>query len=140
MSLQDDFIAVISTPVVVSPVVPYALGGNTISGALYSVDEAELHPKPRLSLGKRHRLSRKNDLTNEELALHRQHILQKKANKDSIIDEQIRQQRVHEIAAGESSSILNHESLLTESYSMSTAKSTKPRDLGTIESDPLMLK
>uniref|UniRef100_M1DVE0 Integrase core domain containing protein n=1 Tax=Solanum tuberosum TaxID=4113 RepID=M1DVE0_SOLTU len=78
---------------------PTVLADDTVLDALFS-GTTEEEPVPTHTKGKRHRSSR----TEEEKSQKRQRRQEKKARKASILDEELRQQRVRESIAGASSS------------------------------------
>uniref|UniRef100_M1DXG2 Integrase core domain containing protein n=1 Tax=Solanum tuberosum TaxID=4113 RepID=M1DXG2_SOLTU len=121
-SLRADVDAILATPVVEPQAAPSALG-------------------------KRHRSSPKTELTEEENARKRECIQEKKVQKASIIDEQLRQQRAREMVAGASSSMPIYEVLPTVADDVSTTwggvrptysttEGAVTKDVGTTEGDP----
>ena len=67
-SLRADVDAILATPAVEPQATPFALGDDTVLGALFSGDDAEEQHKPARSRGKRHLSSHKTELTEEENA------------------------------------------------------------------------
>uniref|UniRef100_M1DPJ8 Integrase core domain containing protein n=1 Tax=Solanum tuberosum TaxID=4113 RepID=M1DPJ8_SOLTU len=98
-SLRADVDAILATPTVEPQAAPTMLADDTVLDALFS-GTAEEGPEPTHTKGKRHRSSR----IEEEKAQKRQRRQEKEARKTSILDEELRQQRVRESIAGASSS------------------------------------
>jgi len=72
--------------------------------ALFSGD-AEEQPKPTHARGKRHRSRHSSEAIEDERAKKREYKQEKQAKKASILDEQLRQERVRESIIGASSSM-----------------------------------
>uniref|UniRef100_M1DPK8 Integrase core domain containing protein n=1 Tax=Solanum tuberosum TaxID=4113 RepID=M1DPK8_SOLTU len=99
-SLRTDVDAILAAPTVETQVAPTALADDTGLDALFS-GTAEERPAPTLAKGKRHRSHR----TKEEKAHKRQRRQENEARRASIVDEELRHQRVRERVAGASSSV-----------------------------------
>uniref|UniRef100_M1D860 Integrase core domain containing protein n=1 Tax=Solanum tuberosum TaxID=4113 RepID=M1D860_SOLTU len=100
-SLRTDVDALLAAPSVETQVAPTALADDTVPEALFS-GTTEEGPVPTHAKGKWHRCH----LTEEEKAQKRQRRQEKEGRRVSIIDEELRQQRVRERAAVASSSAL----------------------------------
>ena len=98
-SLRTDVDAILAAPSVETQAAPTALADDTVLDALFS-GTAEEGPAPTHAKVKCHHSHR----TEEEKAHKRQHRQEKEARRASIVDEELRQQRVRERAAGASSS------------------------------------
>uniref|UniRef100_M1D908 Integrase core domain containing protein n=1 Tax=Solanum tuberosum TaxID=4113 RepID=M1D908_SOLTU len=94
-SLRADVDAILATPAVEPQAAPTALVDDTVLDALFSRTAKE-EPEPTRAKGKRHRSSR----TEEEKTQTRQCRQEKEAKKASILDEELRLQRVRESVAG----------------------------------------
>uniref|UniRef100_M1D9F3 Integrase core domain containing protein n=1 Tax=Solanum tuberosum TaxID=4113 RepID=M1D9F3_SOLTU len=90
-SLRADVDAILATPTDEPQAAPTAMADDTVLDALFS-GTVEEGPEPTHIKGKRHYSSR----TEEEKAQKRQRRQEKKAMKASILDEELRQQRVCE--------------------------------------------
>ena len=98
-SLRTDVDVILATPSVETQAAPTALADDTVLDALFS-GTAEEGPAPTHAKGKRHRSHR----TEEDKAHKRQHRKEREAMRASIVDEELRQQRVRERVAGALSS------------------------------------
>uniref|UniRef100_M1DHI9 Integrase core domain containing protein n=1 Tax=Solanum tuberosum TaxID=4113 RepID=M1DHI9_SOLTU len=98
-SLRTDVDAILTAPSVKSQVAPTALADDTVLDALFS-GTAEEGPAPTHAKGKRYRSHR----IEEEKAQKRQRRQEKEARRASLLDEELRQQRVRERVVGASSS------------------------------------
>uniref|UniRef100_M1DVI5 Integrase core domain containing protein n=1 Tax=Solanum tuberosum TaxID=4113 RepID=M1DVI5_SOLTU len=98
-SLRTDVDAILAAPSVETQAAPTALADDTVLAALFS-GTAEEGPAPTHAKGKRHRSHR----TEKKKAHKRQRRQEKEAMRASIVDEELRQQRVRERVAGASSS------------------------------------
>uniref|UniRef100_M1DG60 Integrase core domain containing protein n=1 Tax=Solanum tuberosum TaxID=4113 RepID=M1DG60_SOLTU len=96
---------------------------------------AEEGLEPIHTTGKRHRSSR----TEEEKAQKRQRRQEKEARKASLLDEDLRQRRVHESVAGASSSAPVVEVLPVVRDVLSTTNGAMMDDVGTTEGDPTIV-
>uniref|UniRef100_M1DMJ3 Integrase core domain containing protein n=1 Tax=Solanum tuberosum TaxID=4113 RepID=M1DMJ3_SOLTU len=130
-NLRADIDDILATPAVKPPATPTAWTDDTVLDALFR-GIAEEKPNPTLAKGKRYRSSR----TEEEKAQKRQHRQENEAKQASILDEKLRQQRVHESAAGASSSSLVVEIPPVKRDDVSTTESAMIDDVGTTECDP----
>uniref|UniRef100_M1DI10 Integrase core domain containing protein n=1 Tax=Solanum tuberosum TaxID=4113 RepID=M1DI10_SOLTU len=99
-SLWADVDAILATPIVDPQAALTALADDTVLDALFS-GIAEEGTEPTYTKGKRHCSSR----TEEEKSQKRQRRQEKKTRNASILDEEMRQQRVCESIAGASSSV-----------------------------------
>uniref|UniRef100_M1DE74 Integrase core domain containing protein n=1 Tax=Solanum tuberosum TaxID=4113 RepID=M1DE74_SOLTU len=144
-SLWADVDAILATPIVEPQAAPTALADNTVLDALFS-GTAEEGPKPTHTKGKRHRFSR----TEEEKVQKRQCRHEKEARKASILDEELRQQRVRESIARASSSVpvvevppIMRDVVSTTDDAVRVTESTTEGammdDVGTTEGDPSMV-
>uniref|UniRef100_M1DN02 Integrase core domain containing protein n=1 Tax=Solanum tuberosum TaxID=4113 RepID=M1DN02_SOLTU len=144
-SLRTDVDAIFTTLVVEPQAAPSALGDDTVLGALFSGDKVE--EQPARARGKKHRFSRHPERTEAEKASRKQRKLDRAAIKASIVDEQLRERRVHEMMAGASSFMPVSEVLPTGASNLSTndgavrvTDSTTDGvvigDAGTTEGDP----
>uniref|UniRef100_M1DDC1 Integrase core domain containing protein n=1 Tax=Solanum tuberosum TaxID=4113 RepID=M1DDC1_SOLTU len=97
-SLQTDVDAILVSHSVETQAAPTALADDTVLEALFS-GTAEEKPAPTHAICKRHRSHR----TEEEKTQKRQRWQEKEARRASMVDEELRQQRVHERVAGASS-------------------------------------
>uniref|UniRef100_M1DHD9 Integrase core domain containing protein n=1 Tax=Solanum tuberosum TaxID=4113 RepID=M1DHD9_SOLTU len=98
-SLRTDVDVILAAPSVETQAAPTALAEDTVLEALFS-GTAEEEPAPTHAIGKRHRSYR----TEEEKAQKRQRRQKKESWRASMVDEELRQQRVRERVAGASSS------------------------------------
>uniref|UniRef100_M1DU02 Integrase core domain containing protein n=1 Tax=Solanum tuberosum TaxID=4113 RepID=M1DU02_SOLTU len=98
-SLRTDVDVIFAAPPVEPEVAPTALADDTVLDALFS-GTAEDGLAPTHAKGKRHRSHR----TEEEKSQKRQRRQKKEARRASLLDEELRQQRVRERVAGASSS------------------------------------
>uniref|UniRef100_M1DX81 Integrase core domain containing protein n=1 Tax=Solanum tuberosum TaxID=4113 RepID=M1DX81_SOLTU len=98
-SLRTEVDAILAAPSVEPQVAPTALADDTVLDTLFS-RTAEEGLEPTHAKGKRHRSHR----TEEEKAQKRQRRQEKEVRRASILDEELRQQRVHERVAKASSS------------------------------------
>uniref|UniRef100_M1DPU4 Integrase core domain containing protein n=1 Tax=Solanum tuberosum TaxID=4113 RepID=M1DPU4_SOLTU len=98
-NLRTDVDAIIAAPSIEPQVAPTALADDTVLDVLFS-GTADEGLEPTHAKGKRHRSHR----TEEEKAQKRQRRQEKETRRASILDEELRQQRVRERVAGASSS------------------------------------
>uniref|UniRef100_M1DLF1 Integrase core domain containing protein n=1 Tax=Solanum tuberosum TaxID=4113 RepID=M1DLF1_SOLTU len=103
-SLRADVDAILPTPAVEPQATSTALSDDTVLEALFSGDAKE-QTEPTCARGKRHRSKHLSEATEDERAKKRQHKQEKQAKRASIIDEQLRQERVRESVVGASSSM-----------------------------------
>uniref|UniRef100_M1DEV2 Integrase core domain containing protein n=1 Tax=Solanum tuberosum TaxID=4113 RepID=M1DEV2_SOLTU len=133
-SLQTDVDAILATPTVEPQATLTALDNDTVLDALFSrITEEGLEPTH--AKGKRHRSNR----TEEEKAQKRQCRQEKEARKASILDEELRQRRMCESAAGASSSALIVEVPPVVRDVMRTTDGAMMDDVGTTEGDPTIV-
>uniref|UniRef100_M1DLR7 Integrase core domain containing protein n=1 Tax=Solanum tuberosum TaxID=4113 RepID=M1DLR7_SOLTU len=132
--LRTDVDAILVAPTVEPQATPTALADDTVLNALFS-GTAEEGLEPTHATGKRHRSSR----TEEEKAQKRQRRQEKEAKKASLLDEDLRQRRVHESAAGASSSALVVEVPPVVRDVVSTTDGAMMDDVGTTEGDPTIV-
>uniref|UniRef100_M1DYJ6 Integrase core domain containing protein n=1 Tax=Solanum tuberosum TaxID=4113 RepID=M1DYJ6_SOLTU len=99
-SLRTDLDAILAAPAVETQATPTTLTDDTVLDSLFS-GTAEESSAPTHVKGKRHGSHR----TEEEKAHKRQRRQEKEARRASIVDEELRQQRVRERVAGASSSV-----------------------------------
>uniref|UniRef100_M1DZ87 Integrase core domain containing protein n=1 Tax=Solanum tuberosum TaxID=4113 RepID=M1DZ87_SOLTU len=92
--------AILAAPSVETQAAPTALADDTVLDALFS-GTAKEGPAPTHAKGKRHR----SHHTEEGKAHKRQRRQENEARRASIVDEELRQQRVRERVAGASSSV-----------------------------------
>uniref|UniRef100_M1DJI0 Integrase core domain containing protein n=1 Tax=Solanum tuberosum TaxID=4113 RepID=M1DJI0_SOLTU len=130
-SLWTDIDAILSTPTVEPQAAPTALADDTVLDALFS-GTVEEGLEPTHAKGKRHRSNR----TEEEKVKKRQRRQEKEARKDSILEEQLRQQRVRESVVGASSSAPVVEVPPVMRDVVSTTDGAMMDDVGTTEGDP----
>uniref|UniRef100_M1DVG6 Integrase core domain containing protein n=1 Tax=Solanum tuberosum TaxID=4113 RepID=M1DVG6_SOLTU len=145
VSLRTDVDAILATPTVEPQAAPAALADDTVLDALFSGTTEEKFA-PTHTKGKRHRSSR----TEEEKALKRQRRQEKEARKASILDEELRQQRVSEGIARASSSapVIEVPPVVRDVVSItadvvrvieSTTEGAMMDDVGTTEGDPTIV-
>uniref|UniRef100_M1DFE2 Integrase core domain containing protein n=1 Tax=Solanum tuberosum TaxID=4113 RepID=M1DFE2_SOLTU len=133
-SLRTDVNAILSTPIVEPQAAPIALADDTVLDALFS-GTTEEGLEPTHAKGKRHRSSR----TEEEKDQKRQRRQENEARKVSILDEELRQRRVRESAAGASSSATVVEVPPVVKDVMGTTDGAMMDDVGTTEGDPTIV-
>uniref|UniRef100_M1DS39 Integrase core domain containing protein n=1 Tax=Solanum tuberosum TaxID=4113 RepID=M1DS39_SOLTU len=132
-SLRTDVDVILAAPTVEPQAAPTALANDTVQDALFS-GTAEEGLEPTHAKGKRHCSTR----TEEEKVQKRQHRQEKEARKASILDEQLRQQRVRESVAGASSSAPVVEVPPVVKDVVSTIDGAMMDDVGTTEGDPTL--
>ncbi|KAK4713085.1 hypothetical protein R3W88_018992 [Solanum pinnatisectum] len=124
---------------------PNVLADDTVLGALFSEDIAQ--PKPTHARGKRHRSSHNSDTTKKARAKKQERQQTEQAQKASIIDEELRQQKVLKSALGASSFVPIVEVPTVERDDVSTidgavraidstTESARLDDVGTTEGNP----
>uniref|UniRef100_M1DDU1 Integrase core domain containing protein n=1 Tax=Solanum tuberosum TaxID=4113 RepID=M1DDU1_SOLTU len=133
-SLRTDVDDILAAPTVKPQAAPTALADDTVLDVLFS-GTAEEGLEPTHAKCKRHRSSR----TGEEKAQKRQRRQEKEARKASILDEELRQRRMLESAAGESSSAPGVEVPLVVRDIVSTTDGAMMDDVGTTEGDPTIV-
>uniref|UniRef100_M1DXW5 Integrase core domain containing protein n=1 Tax=Solanum tuberosum TaxID=4113 RepID=M1DXW5_SOLTU len=133
-SLRTDVDAILSTHTVEPQAAPTALVDDTVLDALFS-GTAEEGLEPTHAKCKRHCSSR----TEEEKAHKIQRRQEKEARKISILDEKLRQRRVHESAAWASSSALVVEVPPVVRDIVSTTDGAMMDDVGTTKGDPTIV-
>uniref|UniRef100_M1DY73 Integrase core domain containing protein n=1 Tax=Solanum tuberosum TaxID=4113 RepID=M1DY73_SOLTU len=129
-SLRTNFDAILTAPTVEPQAAPTAQVDNTVLDALFS-GTAEEGLEPTHAKGKKHHSSR----TKEEKAHKRQRRQEKEARKASNLDEELRQRRVRESAAGASSSAPVVEVPPIVRDVVSTTDGAMMDDVGTTEGD-----
>uniref|UniRef100_M1E0W8 Integrase core domain containing protein n=1 Tax=Solanum tuberosum TaxID=4113 RepID=M1E0W8_SOLTU len=144
-SLWADVDAILATSTVEPQAALTALADDTVLEALFS-GTAEEAPETTHTKGKRHHSSR----TEEEKSQKKQRRQDKEARKASILDEELRQQRLNESVAGASSSTpvvevppVMRDIVSTTDGAVRVTKSTTEGammdDVGTTEGDPSMV-
>uniref|UniRef100_M1DMT7 Integrase core domain containing protein n=1 Tax=Solanum tuberosum TaxID=4113 RepID=M1DMT7_SOLTU len=144
-SLRTDVDSILAAPSIEPQVAPTALADDTVLDALFS-GTAEEGLAPTHAKGKRHRSHR----TEEEKAQKRQCRQKKEARRASLLDEELRQQRVRERVAGASSSapVVEVQPILRDVVSTidgavrvieSTTEGDMIADVGTTEGAPTIV-
>uniref|UniRef100_M1D8P7 Integrase core domain containing protein n=1 Tax=Solanum tuberosum TaxID=4113 RepID=M1D8P7_SOLTU len=133
-SIRTDVDAILATPTVEPQAAPTALADDTVLDALFS-GTAEEGLEPTHAKGKRHCSSH----TEEEKSHKRQCRQEKEAMNASILDEELRQLRVRESAAGLSSSAPVVEVPPVVRDVVSTTDGAMMDDVGTTEGDPTIV-
>uniref|UniRef100_M1D9E8 Integrase core domain containing protein n=1 Tax=Solanum tuberosum TaxID=4113 RepID=M1D9E8_SOLTU len=133
-NLRTDVDAILVAPTVEPQVAPTALADDTVLNVLFS-RIAEKGLGPTHATGKRHCSSR----TEEDKAQKRQRRQEKEARKASLFDEDLRQRRVRESAAGASSSAPVVEVPPVVRDVLCTTDGAMMDDMGTTEGDPAVV-
>uniref|UniRef100_M1DQX5 Integrase core domain containing protein n=1 Tax=Solanum tuberosum TaxID=4113 RepID=M1DQX5_SOLTU len=148
-SLWADIDSILATPIDEPESAPTTLADDTVLDALFREDTDAQLELTRVH-GKRPRSSRISDTTYDARAKKRERHQNGQTRKKSIVDEELRQQRVRESVAGVSSSVPIVEVLTIERDDVSTTdgavkvidstiESSRLDDMGTTEGDPSVI-